>query len=92
MIRVAAEQFAEKSEELLARVEKGEEVWIEKGGRVVARLVAPMLSAPADAKGGIAPPDDPLAESDLARAIADLRAGNRLGKLEIRDLIEEGRP
>lgn len=91
MIRVAAEHFAEQSEELLARVEQGEEVWIEKGGRVVARLVSPVLSAPGASTGGIAPSAASHAESELARAIADLRAGNRLGKIEIRDLIEEGR-
>jgi len=63
---------------LLDRVAQGEEFTITKHGVPVARLV----------------PVDSRSRRDVRKAIEairELRKGNRLGGLKIRDLIEEGR-
>jgi antitoxin (DNA-binding transcriptional repressor) of toxin-antitoxin stability system len=91
MIRVAAEQFAADTATYLDRVERGEEVWIERSGQVVARLVAAQGEA-----GYAGPPAQDVArnepvESPLAREFRRLRQGNRLDGLTMRELIDEGR-
>lgn len=100
MIRVAAEHFAEQSEELLARVEQGEEVWIEKGGRVVARLVSPVLSAPGASTADPASPsplpryvepDHPTPEQDPVGTLLRLRELADLDGVSWKGLRDEGR-
>ena len=93
MIRVAAEQFAADSVTYLERVERGEEVWIERDGQVVARLVAvaPGKSGEAASETALSHADDDPAESELARRFRELRKGNRLDGLSLKELIEEGR-
>ncbi|WP_181708220.1 type II toxin-antitoxin system prevent-host-death family antitoxin [Chthonobacter rhizosphaerae] len=86
MIRVAAEDFARDSATFLDRVEQGEEVWIEKNGMVVARLVS-VLSAGKEASG---PTVDPEA-SEAVRAFRRLRAGATLDGLDWKALRDEGR-
>ena len=65
---------------LLDRVEKGEEVVITRRGKPVARLV----------------PAEKLRDTEKARrvieAIREMRKGVTLGDLNIKDLINEGRP
>jgi prevent-host-death family protein len=63
---------------LLDRVAQGEEFTITKHGVPVARLVPVASRSRADVRAAI-------------EAIRELRKGNRLGGLSIRDLIEEGR-
>ncbi len=63
---------------LLARVAEGEEFTITKHGVPVARLVPVGGRSKADVRAAI-------------QAIRELRKGNRLRGLKIRDLIEEGR-
>jgi prevent-host-death family protein len=63
---------------LLDRVAQGEEFTITKHGVAVARLVPVGGRSKADVRAAI-------------QAIRELRKGNRLGGLKIRDLIEEGR-
>jgi prevent-host-death family protein len=63
--------------ELLERVAKGEKILITRRGKPVALLTAP-----------------PGEESDVRAAIRqlkELRRGNTLGGLSIREMIEEGR-
>lgn len=93
MIRVAAEQFAADSVTYLARVERGEEVWIERNGQVVARLVAVAPGEPGEAASEteMSHADAYPAESDLARRFRELRKGNRLDGLSLKELVEEGR-
>jgi prevent-host-death family protein len=63
---------------LLDRVANGETVEITRRGVPVARLVPAGAGHPEDLK-------------KVAREIRDLRRGNRLGGLKIRELINEGR-
>jgi len=63
---------------LLDRVARGEEFTITKHGVPVARLVPVGGRSRGDVREAI-------------EAIRELRKGNRLGGLKIRDLIEEGR-
>jgi prevent-host-death family protein len=63
---------------LLDRVAKGETIEITRRGVPVARLV------PASAQ-------DRRGLKRLAQEIRELRKGNRLGGLSIRELIDEGR-
>jgi prevent-host-death family protein len=62
---------------LLARVSRGEEITITKHGTPIARLV------PASDRRA-----DPRAAIEKIRA---LRKGVRLGRMTVRELIEEGR-
>ncbi|MFN0010725.1 MAG: type II toxin-antitoxin system Phd/YefM family antitoxin [Phycisphaerales bacterium] len=63
---------------LLSRVEKGERITITKHGRPVAELVPVQKRDPAQVQATIA-------------AIKELRKGQTLGGLKIRDMINEGR-
>ncbi len=63
---------------LLQRVAAGEEFTITRRGVPIARLVPVVPHKEADAEAAIA-------------ALRELRKGNILGGLRIRDLIEEGR-
>jgi prevent-host-death family protein len=63
---------------LLDEVEKGERITITKHGRPVAMLVPPRTMDREDA-------------ADLIRQMRELRRGNPLRGLSIRELIEEGR-
>jgi len=63
---------------LLRRVAKGERITITKHGVPVAMLVP------------VAPTSE-IDRSQLVREIRELRKGNTLGSLTIRQLIEEGR-
>ena len=65
---------------LLDRVEKGEEVVITRRGKPVARLV------PAEKLR------DPEKARRIIEAIREMRKGVTLGDLNIKDLINEGRP
>lgn len=64
--------------ELLQRASKGETIQITRRGVPVARLVPPDFGEKEDARG-------------LADAIRRLRKGTALGKMTIRELIDEGR-
>ena len=76
---VGAHEAKAHFSELLARVAKGEEVTITRRGEAVARLV------PAKEK-------PPLKQRrDAIEAMRRLAAKSRLGKLKIKDLINEGR-
>ena len=63
---------------LLDEVEKGERITITKHGRPVAVLVPPGPVGAADA-------------DEMLRRFRELRRGNRLNGLSIRELIDEGR-
>jgi prevent-host-death family protein len=65
--------------QLLDRVEAGEEITITRRGKVVARLTPPERTA------------DSAASRRAAERIRALRKGVRLGDLQVRDLIKEGR-
>ena len=64
--------------ELLQRASKGETIQITRRGIPVAKLSPPDSSQKEDAHG-------------LAASIRQLRRGATLGKLSIRELIDEGR-
>jgi len=64
---------------LLDRVANGEQITITRHGVPVARLVPVGTRSRADVRAAI-------------QAIRELRKGNRLGGLKVRDLIEQGRP
>ncbi len=79
MKEVGAFEAKNKLGQLLDRVEAGEEIAITRRGKVVARLV---------------PPDSPLDRERGRRAaqhIREMRKGISLGRLRIKDLINEGR-
>lgn len=80
MIRVAAERLHAEFMDLLDRVEHGDEVQVERDGKVVALIVAPR-----DAAAGSSPGDDPV------KALLDAREGARLGGLSWKELRDEGR-
>jgi prevent-host-death family protein len=63
---------------LLDEVAKGERITITKHGRPVAVLVPPDSAGARDVDG-------------MMRRFRELRRGNRLGGLSIRELIDEGR-
>jgi len=63
---------------LLDRVANGEQITITRHGVPVARLVPVGTRSKADVRAAI-------------QAIRELRKGNRLGGLKVRDMIEEGR-
>jgi prevent-host-death family protein len=65
--------------QLLDRVEAGEEIVITRRGKVVARLVPPSSTF------------DRERSRAAAQRIREIRKGNTLGGLRIKDLIEEGR-
>jgi prevent-host-death family protein len=65
--------------QLLDRVEAGEEIVITRRGKVVARLVPPSSTF------------DRERSRAAAQRIREMRKGNTLGGLRIKDLIEEGR-
>ncbi len=64
--------------ELLKRVSKGETIRITRRGVPVARLVPSEEGEPKDLK-------------KIVREIREIRQGASLGKLTIRELIDEGR-
>jgi len=78
MKTVAAFQAKTHLAALLARVAKGERFTITKHGVPVAMLVPPT---------GVERPNP----QELIRELRRLRRGNVLGRLTIRELIEEGR-
>lgn len=63
---------------LLDEVEKGERITITKHGRPVAVLIPPGRSGATDVE-------------ETLRRFRELRRGNRLNGLSIRELIDEGR-
>lgn len=63
---------------LLDEVEKGERITITKHGRPVAVLIPPGAAAATDVEA-------------MLRRVRELRRGNRLNGLSIRELIDEGR-
>lgn len=63
---------------LLDEVEKGERITITKHGRPVAVLIPPGMSGSTNA-------------DEILQRIRELRRGNRLNGLSIRELIDEGR-
>jgi len=80
MREVGAFEAKNKLGQLLDRVEHGEEIIITRRGRAVARLV----------------PTEPGFDRDKARravaGILELSKGATLGGLNIKDLINDGRP
>jgi prevent-host-death family protein len=79
MTEVGAFEAKSKLGQLLDRVEAGEEIVITRRGKAVARLV---------------PPDstfDRGRSRKAVRAIRAMRKGVTLGRLRIKDLINEGR-
>ena len=78
MITVGSYEAKTHLPSLLDRVANGEEITITRHGVPVARLVPVGTRSRADVRAAI-------------DAIRELRKGNRLGGLKIRDLIEEGR-
>jgi prevent-host-death family protein len=64
--------------ELLDRVASGEKILITKRGQPVAMLVPPAIEQPRDVK-------------EILAQLKELRRGNKLGGISIRELIEEGR-
>lgn len=100
MIRVAAEDFARDSAELLKRVERGEEIWIEKDGHVIARLTpakgdqmagSAVEEAGNEALSRYTDPRFPAPEEDPVGTLRRLRQGVTLGGLSWKDLRDEGR-
>jgi prevent-host-death family protein len=79
MKEVGAFEAKNKLGQLLDRVEAGEEVVITRRGKVVARLVPPDLAL--DRERG----------RRAAQNIREMRKGISLGRLHIKDLINEGR-
>ncbi len=63
---------------LLDRVAKGETIQITKKGRPVALLVPPSTGGRADLR-------------KVADEIREIRKGNRLGRVTLRKLVNEGR-
>lgn len=78
MAEVSAYEAKTHFSQLLARAEKGERIVITKHGRAVAELV---------------PLGRPQARSfdEVLRSVAEIRKGNRLEGISIRELIDEGR-
>lgn len=64
--------------ELLARVAKGERIMITRRGKPAALLVPPPVQEKQDVQ-------------QVIEEMKELRRGNVLGDLSIRDLIEQGR-
>lgn len=79
MQEIGAFEAKNRLSELLRRAEAGEEIAITNRGRVVARLVPPAAELDRDA-----------ARAAAAR-IRERRKGVKLGGLNIKELIAEGR-
>lgn len=78
MTTVGAYDAKTRLAELLDQVEKGEQITITRHGVPVALLVP------------VAPPPR-MSVQEAITSIRELRRGQKLGGLELRDLIEEGR-
>ncbi|WP_075216522.1 type II toxin-antitoxin system Phd/YefM family antitoxin [Mongoliimonas terrestris] len=100
MIRVAAEDFARDSAELLKRVERGEEIWIEKDGHLIARLTpaksdqaagSAVAEQDVEALARYVDPRFPAPEDDPVGTLRRLRQGVTLSGLSWKDLRDEGR-
>lgn len=78
MKEIGAFEAKTKLSELLRRVEEGESFRVTRHGRPVA-ILSPVDEAPQ------------LSPEEAVRRIRELRKGNILGGLSIRELIEEGR-
>ncbi len=79
MREVGAFEAKNRLGQLLDWVEAGEEVIITRRGRVVARLVPPLSAA------------DPEQARNAAAAIRAMSKGVKLGRLRVKDLVDEGR-
>jgi prevent-host-death family protein len=75
----AAVEDRPELEELLARAERGEAVAITRRGRVVARLAAEREDL------------SRLSPEELVRQMRKIRRGRRLGDVDLKALIDEGR-
>jgi len=80
MIRVAAERLHAEFMDLLDKVEQGDEVQVERAGKVVAWIVAPRVPA-----AGVSAGDDPV------KVLLEAREGASLGGLSWKELRDEGR-
>jgi len=78
MVSVGAYEAKTHLSDLLDRVANGEQFTITRHGVPIARLVPADDRSKVDVQASI-------------QAIRELRKGNKLGGLKIRDLIEEGR-
>ena len=76
MVEVGAYEAKTNLSRLLERVERGERITLTRHGRPVAMLV------PVDEKR---PPEEVVGE------MRDFRRGRRLGSVELREMVEEGR-
>lgn len=79
MKEVGAFEAKSRLGQLLDRVEAGEEVVITRRGKAVARLVPPNSTF------------DLTRSRRAAQAIRTMRKGVTLGRLRVKDLINEGR-
>jgi prevent-host-death family protein len=79
MKEIGAFEAKSRLGQLLDRVEAGEEIVITRRGKAVARLVPPDSSF------------DPARSRMAAQTIRTMRKGVTLGRLRIKDLINEGR-
>jgi len=101
MIRVAADTLPHELLALIAKVEAGDVVLLERDGVVIARIEPPAdaTMAPGDKAADTSTlaepiePEDPdaAAESPLARELRELRKGVTLGGLDWKALRDEGR-
>jgi prevent-host-death family protein len=78
MTTVGAYEAKTHLPELLARVAKGERIMIARRGKPAALLVPPPAQENQDVQ-------------QVSEEMKELRRGNVLGDLSIRDLIEQGR-
>ena len=76
MVEVGAYEAKTNLSRLLERVERGERITLTRHGRPVAMLV------PVDEKR---PPEEVVGE------MRNFRRGRRLGSVELREMVEEGR-
>jgi prevent-host-death family protein len=79
MREIGAFEAKNRLGQLLDLVEQGEEVVITRHGKAVARLVPPNIGF------------SRLQAREAAQRIREMSRGVRLGGLEVKDLIDEGR-
>ncbi|BBE73625.1 hypothetical protein [Oharaeibacter diazotrophicus] len=101
MIRVAADTLPHELLALIAKVEAGDVVLLERNGVVIARIEPPAAMAipSGDTVADTSTPAEPIepavvdaaAESPLARELRELRKGVTLGGLDWKALRDEGR-
>jgi len=89
VIRVPADQFTAETADYLEKVQSGEDVWIERDGKVIAKLVAEVADTGPQAAEQPVVLEEP--ESELVRLFREARKGVTLGGLDWKELRDEGR-